>query len=411
MRVNSGFQLVQLALVSSTAAILVSCALAAVASEGRDPKNPAEAAVNWTMLLARESVSPQLFQGSEGRFNLAYELFLTNVSVSEIELGKVEILNAENNSVLKELAAKDIAALLLKYDKTKTAVLKAGQDVVLFVNLEFENPSQCPDRLAYRFTYKTIDFDKKPATKIVDCSGIEVNKKPALVISPPFKGGKWVAFGGYAGVAGHRRAIFGIDNKRYCAQRFAIDWVRLDEQGFSTKSDSSKCESSSCYAQPLYAVADGVVVGVNQGFENQTPYKDVKGPDRIKYPGGNSIVLKISNGSESLYAFYAHLKPGSIKVNVGDKVSRGQQIAEVGNTGNTSGPHLHFHVVDDPHILGSNGVPYLFDKFTVLGEVPDLNAFFSNDEKGLKQPVKDSKFNGAHKEQLVREGHVIECAD
>lgn len=382
----------------------------ATGDDGRDAKNPAEAAVNWTLLLVNESCSPQLFQGSENKFNLAYELFLNNVSQSEMNLEKVEIIDAEKKSVVKVLSGKGLADLLLKYDKTKTSLLKAGQNVVLFVNAEFDNASDCPNQMAYRITYKTLDFDKHSVSKVVDYNGCKVNKKPVVVISPPFKGGKWIAFGGYAGVAGHRRAIFGIDNNRYCAQRFAIDWISLDKDNYSVKGDSSKVENSSCYGQSLYAVADGTVVGVNQGFENQAPYKTVTGKDRINYPGGNSIVIDIGKGTP-LYAFYAHLKPGSIKIKKGDLVTKGQEIAQLGNTGNTSGPHLHFHVVDNPHILGSNGVPYVFDKFTVVGEVPDLNKFFANDEKGLKQTIKESKFNGEHKEQLVREGHIIQCAD
>ena len=58
---------------------------------------------------------------------------------------------------------------------------------------------------------------------------------------------------------------------------------------------------------------------------------------------------------EGNYAFYAHLKTGSVKVKAGDQLSAGQVIATLGNTGNTDAPHLHFHVMSTPDPLRSNG--------------------------------------------------------
>ncbi|MFF8834430.1 M23 family metallopeptidase [Streptomyces sp. NPDC015130] len=59
---------------------------------------------------------------------------------------------------------------------------------------------------------------------------------------------------------------------------------------------------------------------------------------------GNAIVVKHANGT---YSQYAHLS--KIKVNVGQKVAAGQQIALSGNTGNSSGPHLHFEIRTTPN--------------------------------------------------------------
>ena len=63
------------------------------------------------------------------------------------------------------------------------------------------------------------------------------------------------------------------------------------------------------------------------------------------------------------YAFYAHLKTGSVKVKVGDQLTTGQVIASLGNTGNTDAPHLHFHVMSTPDPLRSNGLPFVFTSF------------------------------------------------
>ena len=77
--------------------------------------------------------------------------------------------------------------------------------------------------------------------------------------------------------------------------------------------------------------------------------------------GGNHIVQDIGDGN---YAFYAHLKTGSVKVKAGDQLSAGQVIASLGNTGNTDAPHLHFHVMSTPDPLRSDGLPFVLSTFT-----------------------------------------------
>lgn len=84
--------------------------------------------------------------------------------------------------------------------------------------------------------------------------------------------------------------------------------------------------------------------------------------------GGNHVVIEIAKGQ---YAFYAHLQPGSLRVRVGDRVKRGQVVGLVGNSGNSTEPHLHFHLTDaiapGTSTLGAEGIPYALPSFEVLG--------------------------------------------
>lgn len=81
------------------------------------------------------------------------------------------------------------------------------------------------------------------------------------------------------------------------------------------------------------------------------------------------MILDIGNGR---YALYAHLKPGSLAVSAGDHVARGQVLGELGQSGNSTAPHLHFHIMDRPSSsgLGAQGVPYVFESF--VGTAPGV---------------------------------------
>lgn len=80
---------------------------------------------------------------------------------------------------------------------------------------------------------------------------------------------------------------------------------------------------------PVYAVADGYVVTST----------------RLNGSYGNYIIIAHYNG---LYTLYAHGQDGSRKVSAGQTVKKGQQIMNVGSTGNSTGPHLHFEVRTSP---------------------------------------------------------------
>jgi murein DD-endopeptidase MepM/ murein hydrolase activator NlpD len=85
--------------------------------------------------------------------------------------------------------------------------------------------------------------------------------------------------------------------------------------------------------------------------------------------GGNRVVLDLGNGR---FAAYAHLQSGSVTVRAGQRLKRGQPIAKAGSSGTTGGPHLHFQLVDQPSLLFSDGLPYVFDRFDVSEQTPPL---------------------------------------
>ena len=101
------------------------------------------------------------------------------------------------------------------------------------------------------------------------------------------------------------------------------------------------------------------MITVVDGLPEQVAGKIPTGLPLDQY-GGNHIVQDIGGGN---YAFYAHLKTGSIQVKPGEALKAGRVIAALGNTGNTDAPHLHFHVMSTPDPLRSDGLPFVFSSF------------------------------------------------
>ncbi len=152
----------------------------------------------------------------------------------------------------------------------------------------------------------------------------------------------------------------------------------------------------------MLAVADSVVVNVYDAAEAQTPGAPRRG---LTLPGfgGNMIVLDIGVGN---FAFYAHLQKGSLKVALGDKVMAGQELALLGNTGNSDAPHLHFHVMDGISPMDSNGLPYVFRRFTGRGVLADGG---NDDAFETGGPMKiDARLVGAHDNQLPLNNQVVD---
>lgn len=202
--------------------------------------------------------------------------------------------------------------------------------------------------------------------------------RPAVEVEPPVSG-RWTALNSPADkVPSHGMHAYG--------QTYAIDIVAEPEPepepepGLEGERASSRPEFRRLwpvalrnhrfpgFGAPLLAVADGTVVYAAHGrrdhlSRNSLPalvylvlieasVRDVLGPGSVV---GNHLVLDLGDGT---YAMYAHLRRGSLRVRVGEAVRAGQQLAECGNSGNSTEPHVHFQLMDDPDLDVAIGVPF-----------------------------------------------------
>ena len=86
--------------------------------------------------------------------------------------------------------------------------------------------------------------------------------------------------------------------------------------------------------------------------------------------GGNRVVIDIGDGA--LRRVRPSAGRAAYPVRPGERVARGRQIANVGSSGTTGGPHLHFQVTDGPSVVLADGMPYVFDSFELTGQTPPL---------------------------------------
>lgn len=159
----------------------------------------------------------------------------------------------------------------------------------------------------------------------------------------PFEGEWWVVWGG-RDVAQNYHAV-------YPDQRFAYDLLVVVDDATHV-GDGTSNEDYHCFGLEILAPAAGVVVVAEDGVPDNAP--GVMNPDQIL---GNYVVI---DHGEDEYSFLSHLQEGSLTVVVGDEVAEGTVIGRCGNSGNSTEPHLHYHLQNTPEPLEGEGLPSQF---------------------------------------------------
>lgn len=145
------------------------------------------------------------------------------------------------------------------------------------------------------------------------------------------------------------------------AEKNAFDMVIRNEKGNSFKTDGQTNEDYYAFGKELIAPCDGEIVLVVDGIKDNQP-----GEMNPAYVPGNTVIIKTANNE---YLFFAHFKQHSIKVSQGQKVKQSDLLGLCGNSGNSSEPHLHFHIQNVENINIATGVKCYFDKIFVNGEL------------------------------------------
>lgn len=331
--------------------------------------------------------APQPVRAEDGRVYLVYHLFVTSWGDVDLRFRSIEVLDAGTGAVL---VSYDSAALsdarrqrstLFIPDSVVSAAnraLPAGRTATVAVGISLSPADPVPAALRHR-----IAFDSVPGLRMITDGGtleaalsatsevLPVDRRPPPVLSPPLRGSGWRCNNGLALSNGHAALYPFRDSRLRVPQRFGCDFSRVDSGGNVLPSpfpDEITNEMFYGYGADVLAVADGVIASVHDGIPDNVPRADgrivMPVPPTNQTVSGNWLALDIGGGR---YAFYAHLIPGSVRVRAGQRVRRGEVLGRLGNSGNSVGPHLHFHVGDAPALNGGEGQPYVFSRYHVLG--------------------------------------------
>jgi len=326
--------------------------------------------------------SPPIPVGINGQEALVYELHVTNFDVVPLTLVRLEVFADEKSGEpLSALADDDLSAAtirigipMMSVDSTSgtkdTRTIEPGGRNVVFMWIELPSTRSAPTSLRHRMVFSAAPKEGSNPTKaILEDFAVPISHEPVPTLSPPFNGGTWLAGDGAANNTNHRRAIFAIDGHIWSPERFAVDWVKVGPNGDSHHDGTTKNENWWGWGEPVIAVADGEITGVVDGIPDNTPR--VLPPVTLDNIAGNHVILRIA---PNRFVTYAHLQNGSIKVRLHDQVRAGDVLALLGNSGNTTGAHLHLQVTDRNSVLQSQGVPFVFPGFTYLGPGSDYEA-------------------------------------
>jgi hypothetical protein len=197
-------------------------------------------------------------------------------------------------------------------------------------------------------------------------------RRQQTALSLPFKGRWLVAWGGDTKELNHHHDSL--------AQRFAFDLLGVNESGETHRGDGTKNEDYFCFGREILAPADGIVVEAIDGVRDNIP-----GSMNPYCVFGNSVLIQHETTEISVLA---HLQRGSVVVKEGESVKRGQLLGKCGNSGNSSEPHLHYHLQDSRIFQDAVGIKCLFQKVLVTkGGQSETKSNYSPVKGDIISPV------------------------
>lgn len=255
---------------------------------------------------------------------------------------------------LKTQAGKITKRQFEKYEQTYASYKTNFERALFAVNISIDNNSKINGLYIKPFRENNLPKLDRNTTKLI----------------LPFKDEWTVIWGGDT-----KELNYHVESE---AQKNAFDMVITNEQGNSFKTDGKTNEDYYAFGKNLIAPCDGEVVLVVDGVKDNVP-----GILNPIYIPGNTVIIKTNNNE---YLFFAHFKQHSITVKQGQKIKQGQLLGLCGNSGNSSEPHLHFHIQNVEDMNSATGVKCYFDKIQVNGKTktdysPIKNERISNEIK------------------------------
>ena len=237
---------------------------------------------------------------------------------------------------LKLQAGKITNRAFVKYEQTYASYKTNFERALFAVNISIDKNSKINGLFVKPFKESNLPKPERNVTKL----------------KLPFTGEWTVVWGGDT-----KELNYHVESE---AQKNAFDIVVTDLKGKSYKTDGKTNEDYYAFGKALMAPCDGEIVLVVDGVKDNIP-----GELNPVYIPGNTVIIKTPNNE---YLFFAHFKQHSIKVQEGQKVRQGQLLGLCGNSGNSSEPHLHFHIQNVENMVNATEVKCYFDTLIVNGQ-------------------------------------------
>ena len=318
-----------------------------------------------TAILVSPIHDAQVVRGDDGKEHVEYELLVVNAVDQPVTLTSLTVLDPAAKELTRIEGPVLVAATQTLLDKKPVTEIPASAAVSVDVDL-IVPPGTAPERVTHRLVYSvpagtsTAVFVEPP---VIDGPEVAINRRAATVIKPPVKGDGWLSTSACCTPNVHRDLRVAVNGRRIeTPETFALDWALLKGDRVY-EGDGSRNDQFYVYGADVYAVANGTVVSVQDGKPDATPNKVIT-PKTLSDFGGNQVMLEIA---PKVYAVYAHLQPGSLRVKVGDTVKVGATLAKIGNTGPSLGPHLHFGLLNRPDLFTGRSLPFVIDSYTLAG--------------------------------------------
>jgi hypothetical protein len=347
--------------------LFAALALAAVAALA--PSAHAAPAVLSAQVLA----PPSPVLATDARRHLVYEIQLDNTSDATVTVERLVVRDTTRSRPLLSLGAEDLPEFVLGASGP-TTTLAPGDTAFVFLDVVLPARGRVPHHLTHRLALSVQRLGRPLRRRIAALAPTRVGHRPAAVVGAPLRGERFIAADACCARGVHAHSLAPFDGRWVSAQRYAIDWLQLNESLTSSSAgDPTRNESYLIWGEDILAVAPGTIVATRDDLPDNTPPLDPPEPafDDLT---GNRVVQDIGGGR---VAVYAHLQQGGVNVHVGDRVRRGDVLGQVGNSGGSSEPHLHFHIMDGPggtSAIAANALPFVFEAFRLDGSIHDFET-------------------------------------
>ena len=331
-----------------------------------------------TALLVTPENEPRAVLGDDGYDHIEYNLLVTNVLDAPVTLSSVDVTDESGNQLMRlegqTLAAATQTVIRVLGQATPGLVIPVSGSATVEIDLILP-PNTAPAHLSHHIPYTIPDND--PLASVLGRDevvgpDIAVAAAPAMTVLPPLVGAGWVTLNGcctpftalptLSNV--HRDARLAASTRIGSPEIFAIDFLRVTG-GRLFKGNGTTNQQWFGFGATVYSVAAGEVVATHDGMQEDIPFEfpTLHTPQEF---GGNFVIVRIA---PDVYASYFHLMTGSVAVSVGDHVAAGDKLGQLGNSGNTTAPHLHFTLLDRPDPITGYSLPFVFANYELTGLV------------------------------------------